>query len=588
MDYINKNSNEVIPRPEYPRPQFFRNTWKNLNGEWTFEFDFGKSGYDRKLTTSKGFKRKIIIPFCPESELSGVNHKDFIEMMWYHRNIKVSNHWQDKKIILHFGAVDFEAEVFIDGEFVGKHIGGSCSFYFDITNFVEIGNMHNLVVCVKDDTRSGLQPIGKQSFKYDSFECHYTRVTGIWQTVWLEAVSEYGIKNCNIVADIDNEKIHITPDFYSLQTGQKLNVTIYAKKQKIVEKIFGLCNDMRCELSIDNPILWSPENPFLYDIHLKLIDQDGTLLDHVETYCGMRKIHIKENKIFLNNKELYQRLVLDQGYYPDGIWTAPSDAALKRDILLSLNAGFNGARLHQKVFEERFHYWADKLGYLTWSESASWGLNIDNDTARKNFLNEWEEILRRDRNHPSIITWTPLNETIHFKDKKKHRSLHVNAYNLTKKLDPSRPVNDASGFVHVKTDIWTIHHYEQNAEKLTSILEQDKNGNLFRNYPEMEAEYSGQPYIIDEFGGIKWIHPKHHAFAENSWGYGDSPQSEQEYYERLKSLVQAILSLKHISGYCFTQLTDVEQEENGIYNYDRSEKFNMKIISEIFRNTIIV
>ena len=216
-------------------------------------------------------------------------------------------------------------------------------------------------------------------------------------------------------------------------------------------------------------------------------------------------MHVEGNQVYLNNEPIYLRLVLDQGFYPDGIWTAPSDEALKQDIELSMAAGFNGARLHQKVFEERFHYWADRLGYLTWGESSSWGIDVKDEVSARNFLSEWREIVVRDRNHPSIIAWTPFNETRDCGDGRQHNRLHADAYDLTRALDATRPVNDASGYVHVKTDLWTVHTYEQDPALLKEQLAPDAEGQVMRRFPEVETDYEGQPYIVDEFGGIKWI-----------------------------------------------------------------------------------
>jgi beta-galactosidase/beta-glucuronidase len=329
--------------------------------------------------------------------------------------------------------------------------------------------------------------------------------------------------------------------------------------------------------------LWSPDQPTLYDLDLKVIDEDGQLRDHVRSYAGMRKIHVEDSTFFLNNEPIYLRFVLDQGYYMDGIWTAPSDDALRRDVELGREAGFNGARLHQKGFEERFHYWADRLGYLTWAEYPSWGLSLKSDKAARNMLQEWRELLIRDRNHPSIIGWTPLNETWDVSDKHRHRRLHVDAYEVTKSLDPGRPINGASGGCQVVTDIYTVHNYEQDPSKLRRMLERQEDGSVYQTLGDKETTYSGQPYVVDEFGGIKWIPAQEFQYASDSWGYGVPPRSLEEVYERLEGQVNAILSLEHIAGYCYTQLTDVEQEQNGIYNYDRSHKFDMRRVREIFQ-----
>ena len=298
-------------------------------------------------------------------------------------------------------------------------------------------------------------------------------------------------------------------------------------------------------------------------------------------------------------------MVLDQGFYPDGIWTAPSDEALKHDIELSMAAGFNGARLHQKVFEERFYYWADKMGYLTWGEASSWGMDCNDTETARNFITEWTEIVERDRNHPSLLIWTPTNEEF-WPDRIQYPRLMHDLYNLTKMIDPTRPFHGTSGGVHIATDIWTIHNYEQNPEELKKQLYND--GKLFvtpkweiqlmpKNIGFNGLKYTDQyqfpeykkdmPYLVDEFGGIKWNPSQQMESTQNtSWGYGEPPHSLEEFYKRLEGQVNAVLSLsKDIWGYCYTQLTDVEQEQNGIYYYDRTPKFDMKRIHDIFSQT---
>ena len=294
----------------------------------------------------------------------------------------------------------------------------------------------------------------------------------------------------------------------------------------------------------------------------------------------MRKIHISDGKVYLNNREYFQRLVLDQGFYPDGIWTAPSDEALRHDIELAKAAGFNGARLHQKVFEERYFYWADRLGYLTWGEGPSYGMNVNNEIAARNFLSEWLEIVVRDRNHPSLVTWTPFNETWDSQDGTYPRFVR-DIYAETKAADPTRPINDASGDDHVMTDIWSVHNYEQDGDKLKEQLALTEGREPYRHSYEKEflAVYGGQPYILDEFGGIGWMSPEE---RKHSWGYGNLPQTEEEFYSRLDKMVKAVASLEHIAGFCYTQLTDVEQEKNGIYKYDRTEKLDIEKVRHIF------
>lgn len=579
-----------IPRPEYPRPQFERADWINLNGKWSCEFDFGNSGAEKGYRTSKGFSQEIVVPFCPESKLSGIGYTDFINHMWYHRTVEVPESWAGKKIKLHFGAVDYMCELFIDGEFVGRHYGGTSSFSFDIEHYVSAGEPFDLVLYVEDFTRSGEQNLGKQSKEYKPRRTRYTRTTGIWQTVWMEAVSEMSLQSCHIIPDLDRKKFDFIPRFHSLAAGNKLVITIKERGRAIKSKKFATVDGVVCSVELDSVKTWSPEDPYLYDIEFLVVTKAGLVLDQVDSYAGMRKIHIEGNKIFLNNEPFYQRLVLDQGFYPDGIWTAPDDAALKRDIQLSMDAGFNGARLHQKVFEERYHYWADKLGYITWGESSSWGMDANNPVAARNFITEWAEIIERDRNHPSIIIWTPFNESVFTLDesvrlipekRKQHDRMIIDVYDLTKRLDPTRPVNDVSGFLHIKTDIWSSHCYEQDPVKLEELLTSVEDGKPYTGYREYCVRYEGEPFIVDEFGGIKW-NPSFQQNSRDSWGYGEPPGSLEEYYERLKAHVDVVLALEDCVGYCYTQLTDVESEQNGIYYYSREEKFDMNRIKAIF------
>lgn len=591
----------AIPRAEYPRPQFERNAWINLNGEWTYSFDFGGSGLEREWFKSTGFDQKIIVPFCPESKLSGVEYKDFINHIWYHRTISIPQDWANKQVLLNFGAVYYKSEIYIDGVFAARHFGGTSSFQVDITPYVKAGQTHNLVVYVESDVRSTHQPSGKQNLQFASYGCNYTRTTGIWQTVWMEAVHPEGLQSVQMIPDIDQQQLIIRPRFYK-ELGGKLEVTL-KDNGKVISKETVAANSLSTViLPVKKMKTWSPENPFLYDVELRVIDKAGNVVDEVKSYAGMRKVHIEGKKIYLNNQPYYQRLVLDQGFYPDGIWTAPNDEALKKDIQLSMEAGFNGARLHQKVFEERFYYWADKLGYLTWGEASSWGMDCNDIETARNFITEWTEIVERDRNHPSILIWTPTNEEF-WPDRVQYPRLMQDLYKLTKAIDPTRPFHGTSGGSHIATDIWTVHNYEQDPAKLKDLLYND--GKLMEA-PKWEIQlmpknigYNGlkytdqytfpqykhdMPYLIDEFGGIKWNPSQQMESAQNtSWGYGEPPHSLEEFYARLEGLVNTVLSLSdHVWGYCYTQLTDVEQEQNGIYYYDRSPKFDMKRIHAIF------
>ena len=569
-----------IPRPEYPRPQFERTDWVNLNGQWTFEMDFGSSGEQRGWTNSKGLSKKITVPFCPESELSGIGYTDFIPCVWYQRNINIPAEWNGKKILLHFGAADYETKVYVDGKMVGEHKGAGSSFNFDITSYVKAGQQANLVVRVYDNLRGGMQPGGKQCTALYSAGCSYTRVTGIWQTVWMEAVNEQALKNVFAIPDIDQQQLVVRPEFYNEGNDNTLTVEVKDGKKTVAKRTSQASNQSTIVLPIKNAHLWSPEDPYLYDVKYTVKNAQGEVIDEVSSYMGMRKVHISGGYFYLNNKPYFQRLVLDQGYYPDGIWTAPSDEALRQDIEMSKAVGFNGARLHQKVFEERYYYWADKLGYLTWGEEASWVLNINNELAVRNFLTEWAEIVVRDRNHPSLVTWTPLNETWNATPGVYVRFVN-DLYDLTKAIDPTRPINDASGDSHVKTDIWSVHDYTREPDKLIANHTIKAGVEPYRNMKGKDflSNYAGQPYMVDEFGGLPWIPKEERA---NSWGYGANIDTVEEFYSILEKEIDALKACKHVVGFCYTQITDVEQEKNGIYYYNRKPKFDTARVKAIF------
>ncbi len=568
------------PRAEYPRPQFERAEWQNLNGAWTYTFDFGRVGDEKQYFNSTGFDSTITVPYCPESKLSGVEYVDFINAIWYQRQLTVPAAWEGQTILLHFGAVDYAATIYINGTRVLTHYGTGTSFTADITNYVTAGKTANLVVKVVDNLRLGRQPGGKQSMSYYSAGCSYTRVTGIWQTVWMEPVDKHALKSVFATPDIDNEQLIIQPEFYNEPTGYTLTVAVSDGSKTVATKTIKATNAATAVVPIKQPKLWSPETPFLYDVKYTVKDREGHVVDEVASYVGMRKVHCEGGYFYLNNKPYYQRLVLDQGYYPTGIWTAPTDDDLKNDIVLSKACGFNGARLHQKVFEERYFYWADKLGYVVWGEQASWCLDVNNEEAARNFITEWAEEVIRDRNHPSIVTWTPFNETWGARDGVYPR-LARDIYALTKALDPTRPVNDASGDAHIITDIWSVHDYTREPALLVANHTFAPGKDVYRNMgPEpWMATYNGQPYMVDEFGGLGWIPADERA---TSWGYGDTIETLDDFYDILEKEVDALAQCPHVVGFCYTQLTDVEQEKNGMYYYDRRPKFDYDKIRAIF------
>jgi beta-galactosidase/beta-glucuronidase len=567
---------ENIPRPEYPRPQMVRGEWQNLNGRWEFEFDFGRSGLERGLHKDGAFSKHITVPFCPESKLSGIGYTDFMNAVWYRRRFTLEEKNLKGRVLLHFGAVDYTAGVFVNGESAGSHSGGYSSFTLDITRLVKAGG-NTLTVCAEDDNRSGKQPGGKQSTEYGSKGCFYTRTTGIWQTVWLEFVPKKYIKNYRIIPDPESRQallsVLCSPHCYGME-AQALVSYKGAEICRVGTKVSG--DIAFFSLPVTEPVLWDIGRGELYDLVITMGD------DRVESYFGMRSVAVTDNAILLNGRPVFQRLVLDQGFYPDGICTAPDDEALMRDIELSMAAGFNGARLHQKAFEERFLYWADRLGYIVWGEQASWGLNITNDESFQRFAPEWREIIERDFNHPSIAGWCPLNET----HKGQNDAFIRSVYELTKSLDPCRPVIDTSGYVHVLSDIFDIHDYEQNPEAF-AIQYAGMEGERVFNPHVIHGEFDRHiPYFVSEYGGTWWNAEeaaKAAANAENTgWGYGDRCKTVEEVYARIEGLTRALLENPRVCAFCYTQLTDVEQEQNGIYHYDRTPKFDTARLKAVF------
>jgi beta-galactosidase/beta-glucuronidase len=535
---------------------------------WQFEVDSGKSGVEKGWFAGKDFSQRIVVPFPPESSLSGIGCKDFMELVWYRRFFDVPEEWFNGRVLLHFGAVDYEARVWVNGSQVGYHRGGYTPFTCDITNVVKPkGN--ELVVWVRDECRSELQPTGKQCHRLKSFSCLYTRVTGIWQTVWLESVPHVYIRSYCLTTNPYCGNVFIRVYLKGQTDRFTLSIKAFDKDECVAEardSFHGSPAELM--LTVPSPRMWSLEDPYLYGLRLQLTDIDGSI-DMIRSYFGFREIRIVGNRILLNNKTRFLRLVLDQGYYPDGIYTAPSDEALKRDIEISKAMGFDGARLHQKVFEPRFLYWADKLGYLVASEFPDWGADLSKSSVRDVFIDEWIEVLQRDFNHPCIIIWTPLNE------RSPDADFWPRLVRLTKLFDPTRLVIDSSGSApHVETDIYDVHDYEQNAEKFRFHYA-DLSGR--KNHKGRERTYKGQPFMVSEYGGIGWWTEP----SDEKWGCGEKPKTLEELIVRYKALTECLLFNPAISGFCYTQLYDIEQEANGLYTYDRRPKIKPEVIRSI-------
>ena len=581
----------TIPRPEYPRPQFVRPDWLCLNGEWQFELDGGDSGLARGLV-ERSLSGTITVPFCPESALSGVGCTDFMLAVWYRKEVAVPAEWKGRSVLLHFGAVDYDTTVWVNGVEVFRHRGGFTPFSVALKTITG-GDTFTVVVRARDDWRPP-QARGKQSQRYASYGCMYTRTTGIWQTVWIEPVPEVSLKRPRITPDLGNSAFHLELPLTQNKAGTKVRATLRDARGEIcmAEAPAHLDFAPRLTLTIpeDRRRHWSTNDPHLYDIDIALLDAAGTVTDSAKSYAGLRSVAIDGLKVKINGEAVFQRTVLDQGYYPDGIMTAPTDAELIADIQRSLDVGFNGARLHQKVFEERFLYHADRLGYLVWGEFGDWGCTPHGKhTGRQepdaSYVTQWLEALERDYSHPSIIGWCPLNETVQqISDQITVLDDVMHAmYLATKAMDLSRPVLDTSGYSHrvAYADIYDSHDYIEEMEWETGIANFKKrhadmaSGKVHTNEDtRISIAYSGQPYWVSEFGGFKWVMEEDRAGTEKTWGYGSAPTSLEDFYVRFQAVCDILLDNPHMFGYCYTQLTDITPEMNGIYTYDRRLKFD--------------
>jgi len=536
-----------IPRPEHPNPQWRREEWMNLNGTWQF-------GFTRMLG------REITVPFCPESELSGIAEKDFMKRVWYRRAFTLSPGQLRGRVMLHFGAADYLATVWVNGKQVGTHEGGYTHFSFDITRNVHAGE-NDITVRCDDDTRDPLVCCGKQSGKRESYGCHYTRTTGIWQTVWLEFVPENYIASAVYQPDPENGCIHIR----AMTKGQgRLTAKAFWQGREVGSAGANVSgNAVRLTLHLSEIYLWEIGKGGLYDLDLTFgEDNPSSGVDKVKSYFGLRSVSLDGRKFLINGRSVFQRLVLDQGFYPDGIYTAPTAQALENDIRLSMAAGFNGARLHEKVFEPLFLYYCDKLGYLAWGEFPNWGGDTSRPELLHKILPQWCEALERDRNHPAIVGWCPFNETHNNQCEGTLRAV----YETTKRLDPDRPCIDTSGYVHIVTDIFCVHDYEQDPVIFAAHYANIKKGK-FHESARGCGYTPGQPVFVSEYGGIGWN-------TGSGWGYGKGPKSEEEFMARYEALTNVLLDNPHMFGFCYTQLTDVEQERNGVYTYAREPKFD--------------
>lgn len=591
----------ITTRQEYPRPQFFRHDhWDILNGEWDFAFDDRNEGLQGRWASKQlPNSLKINVPFVYQSSASGIDLQENHDVIWYQREVTIKSLAENQRLILHFGAIDYFADVFVNSNYVGHHEGGDGSFAFDITNNLNKDISQTITVRAADRTFDETIPRGKQSWTGQSEGIWYTNSTGIWQTVWLETVNESRIDDVRFTPDLDHTSVGLDVELSDLAIGSKLSYRISFQGETVADDRLSVQTNhvVRSVELIQQHIFrtafhndgwtWTPEHPNLFDVHFELYDANGVQTDQVDTYFGLRKISTEKGMIMLNNRPYYQRLVLDQGYWPDCLLTAPTDQAFKDDIELAKKMGFNGCRKHQKIEDPRFLYWADKLGYLVWEEVASVPYYSEKSVSR--LTNAWQEAIERDYNHPSIIMWVPLNESwgvdrIHLNKQQQHFSEAL--YHLVHALDTTRLVQSNDGWDNTVTDVVAIHNYSHGTSAETTEYQKyiDTLSNVEKLVNQAPGawdifakgfKYDGQPIVLSEFGGIGFD-----VSHKGGWGYTDAT-SKSDYISELQRIFNAINPSKGLWGYCYTQLTDVEQEINGLLTYDRQPKAELDKIKSI-------
>lgn len=582
-----------IPRPEYPRPDLYRPRWLNLNGVWEcafYEADALESAFEQRLRQFQNtpLPLSITVPFPYQSSLSGIGTDDVVPSVIYRRTFTVPTEWAGRRVLLHFGAVDYHTTVWVNDIMAGQHRGGHVPFSFDITPHLHEGD--NTLILKVVDLPDVDQPRGKQSWCHP-FACWYTPTTGVWQTVWLEAVPQQSIESVRIVPDIDDGSVSILVRPNGPCEGLELTAEASFNGRAVGRASRSASYPAtQLRITIDDAQLWSPENPNLYDLKLSLL-RDGEVVDVVDTYFGMRKVGLSHGMLLLNNEPYYQRLVLDQGFWPDGLLTAPSDDALKADIEWAKKMGFNGCRKHMKVEDPRFLYWADKLGFLVWGEFPA---NYDHSlSGEAKFLPEWQASIQRDINHPCIIAWTPFNESWGIKDVKDNPDTQRwvrDVVQQTRLIDPTRLVLDNDGWEHVGGDIYGYHDYTADGQKLienyNDLLERakspDRHGpSSINSGRDMMADglcLPDMPVMNTEFGGIGYVMGEQ---PEDAWGYADMPATEAEFKQRYEKTFEALYALPGNCGYVYTQLTDVQQEINGLLTPDRQPKFDVEWLRSV-------
>lgn len=583
---------------DYPRPQFVRKEWTNLNGEWEFRMDDQNEGEKERWFEGLKQSRKIQVPFTCETQMSGIGEEEFHPYVWYEREITVEKEKRKgHKTVLHFEGSDFLTKVWVNGRLAGSHKGGYSRFSFDITDLAVDGVNR---ICVKvEDVPDRQIPRGKQRWIKNNFGCWYVQTTGIWKTVWMEYVPLISLASVKMTPDLAGGCLRVEcavdgVDFMTafeekelrLQAEVTFEGRLIAKASAAVMK-----KSFELKLELDMPredepwgvYTWSPENPRLYDICFFLHDGNGAP-DEVRSYFGMREIRVEGEHILLNGQPLYQRLILDQGYWEKSHLTPPDEESLIEDIDKIHALGYNGVRKHQKIEDERFLYWCDVKGMLVWSEApAAYEFS---DEAVSEFVKEWTDIVRQNYNHPSIITWVPFNESWgipRVKDNREQQHFTESVYHLTKSMDKFRPVIVNDGWEHTVSDIITLHDYEEFGEILKNryvryekeILAGEVYHCGFKSAFANGYSYRGQPVIISEFGGIAF------AGQGSEWGYGSAVETKEAFLKRFDAVTTAIKEIPYVCGYCYTQVTDVQQEINGLMDIRRNFKVSPDKIKEI-------
>lgn len=586
----------MIYRDEYPRPDFVRKRWMTLNGTWGFEFDDENVGlkekwYDRSLA------REIVVPFAYQTKLSGIHSEELHPIIWYQKEFELDPSWEHSAVLLNFGAVDYFSTIWINGCLAGQNKGGYIAFSLDITQFLQQGT--NVITVRVEDHPVTSQPRGKQRARHENFACWYTPISGIWQSVWLEATGETYLERVKLEPVIEESAVKVEYLLNRFAPNLRLQCTVSLGGELVFEnstplvEAYNRFSDLvperegRLTLQIPYAQLWSPESPVLYDLNFKLVREDDSIVDEVATYVGMRKVSVKDGKFYLNNKPYFLRMVLDQGYWLDGVYTAPSVEAIKKDVEMTKLFGFNTARKHQKFEDPYYYYYCDQLGLLTWCEMAA--CYYYSEEVSKNITDEWQRLVIRHYNHPSVVAWVPINESWGVDQLTRHANdprlvSHLQAmYHLTKSLDPTRLVVGNDGWQHADTDLIAIHEYTQNAadfaRRYARFRENPHSPAFSHGHPIMLEgfELGDRPIMVTEFGGVKIRDNK-----EDSWGYGHEAEDIEDMLKRIRELVDTIISFG-VAGYCYTQLTDVQQEVNGLMTMARVSKADPERYREIFK-----